>query len=391
MGTGLPDVSVYTLDSITAALFSGQRRERYRYQLLDRDDSVIGMLAGVQEGGSVTYNYLADVKRTCSFALDENPVDKPSDWLSFSALDLSTILRMKLKPYYALQMPDGGWAEWPLGVFLVEGATRSSDGGRVVRQIQGSDLGRALKVNKIVNRKDATYASGTNIVTDVQAALNLVGYIPYDFTPTAKTVPSSGLSWDPGTEYRQVVQDLLASINYQSLFFDAEGVARAGPYFVPSDRDVDFTYTTADPLVSVVAEEATDEYDYFNTPNYWVYTTSQSDKTVITSTFTNTNADSPSSTVSRGITITKVDLGRKEIDQASLNAAVRADAHADSQATETVVFKTPTMPWHGENNIIRLTQTKLGVSDVYSETQWQITLSPGAPMTHSARRTINVG
>lgn len=383
MATNLPDVGTYAAADVLTALNANSRNTRYRYQVLDYQGNVRGLLAGVQEGGKVTYNFLADVKRTCSFQVAEAPRDVPTGWLTSSDVNYVSNL---LKPYLHVQMPDGNYAEFSLGVFLMSATDRRAAGGRVVRSISGYDKQIILKQDLVASRY--VVALGANVVASITGLLDTVSWITYDITPSVTTMPAAQ-DWDPGTPKSKIVQDLLTALNYRSLWWDENGVARSSQYIVPTDRSVDYTYTNG--ITSVVAEEATDSLDLWDVPNTWVFTASQPNQTVLVSTFVNGSPASPNSTWNRGRIVTRFDSTRQEVTQAALDAAVRAQAHTDSQAVENISFSTPLMPFHGENTVLKLTHTELALTDVFSETQWEMTLSPGAPMTHTVRRSVDVG
>ncbi|MBK8246399.1 MAG: hypothetical protein IPK85_03230 [Gemmatimonadetes bacterium] len=67
---------------------------------------------------------------------------------------------------------------------------------------------------------------------------------------------------------------MLSAINYGSLWFDGEGVARATPYVSPRLRAAEFEYRTDD--VSVILPDAAQSLDLYSLPNRWVLIVSNS-------------------------------------------------------------------------------------------------------------------
>src|SRR5262249_47606162 len=110
--------------------------------------------------------------------------------------DLSEIdfYRDRIKPYIAIKMDANGtdgtpWAEWPLGVFLLEAPSRVSDSASVSRQVDGFDKTVILRNAGV----SSTYsvAAGTNVITAVSTALTAAGIdvSQAQLTATSSTTP----------------------------------------------------------------------------------------------------------------------------------------------------------------------------------------------------------
>lgn len=281
------------------------------------------------------------------------------------------------------------WAEWPLGVFLLASPARKADASDVVtRDVEGYDQCQVYRDDLVDGRY--TVAAGTNYITAISTLLDRPGTIPPDgknLTPTTKTLPTAR-EWEPGTPVLTIIRNLLSAINYETLFFDENGVAIARPYVSPTEITSTFTY--ADGETSVIVPEVSQSLDLFSVPNKWVMAVNDPDRDELRAVYTNNNPASITSTVLRGRTITDFRTDQDAADQASLDAQVSRIAFEASQVYEVVEFDTATMPIHGHREVITLTYTDLSISDRYAEHTWSMNLEAGSTMKHSVRRVVNV-
>lgn len=364
-------VNGYTAAAVRAALHAADRHLAFRYDLLNSTNVLQGPLDNVL-AASVANNTFADIKRTATFKLrDTTDINFLSD---------------RIRPWVRLRMPDKGWAEWPQGVFLLSTPPRKSDSyGMVTREVTAYDQLQVLLDDKTATR--TTIAAGTNYITAVKAQLETAGITKYNLTPTSATLPTPR-DWDPGTSRLQIINDLLGAINYKSLYFDENGTAVARPYVSPALRASEYTYQDNDQ--SVIFQDAEQSLDLFAIPNLWVATCSEPDRDPLTSTYTNTNADSPTSTVSRGRTIMADPISVEAADQTSLDAIVARAAYEASQVYEQATFYSGIMPMHGEHDCLTFVFSALGLSAKYTESSWSFELKAGARMTHNVRRVVSI-
>lgn len=281
------------------------------------------------------------------------------------------------------------WAEWPLGVFLLSSPARKADATEVVmRDVDGYDQCQVYRDDLVEDRY--TVAAGTNYITAISTLLDRPGTIPADqknLTTTTKTLPTAR-EWEPGTPALTIIRNLLSAINYETLFFDENGVAIARPFQSPTEISSTFTY--ADDSNSVIIPEVQQELDLFSVANKWVLVVNDPDRGELSSVYTNNNPASITSTVSRGRTITDFRTDQDAADQASLDAKVARIAFESSQVYEVVDFDTAIMPIHGHREVFMLTYTDLAISDKYAEHTWSMNLLAGDLMKHSVRRVVNV-
>lgn len=361
----------YSSAEVEAALLGASRSWSFRYELLSSANEHLGWLDGVAEG-EVSYNALAEVKGTASFLLSEE------DGVNF--------LSDRIRPWVRLTMPgDPGYVEWAQGVYLLASPTREAlPTGRVLREVEGYDQGLVLRDDLIASRH--FIAAGTVVTTAVQDVVE--DRVPLDVAPSSLTLPSDR-EWRPGTSRWEIVSELLTVANYEPLWFDAMGTGRVEPYQSPADQAPAWTYAMDED--SVTLPKASQERDLYEVANRWVLVASEPDTEPLSSVRVNDSASSPTSTVSRGRTITDfrtVEGGAP--DQATLDARAKRLAFEASQVYEAVEFETGLMPFHEHAEVYAVNFPSLNLSAKFSEHRWGFRLQAGARMEHRARRVVAV-
>lgn len=226
-----------------------------------------------------------------------------------------------------------------------------------------------------------------NTYTGVVEHLLVESNLPKKITPSPATIPVVK-EWEAGTNKRQIIQDLLTAINYESLAFDENGYAVVKPYVSPQDRGAETSY--ADDEMSVMYPEMMQEYDLYSIPNRWILTVSDPDRETITVDFTNMDPASPTSTVRRGRTITSFVTEQDADSEATLIEKASRLAFEASQVYEAIEFQTALMPNHSGNDVYTLQYDPLGINGQYAEVSWDMDLEAGAKMSHRARRVISL-
>lgn len=367
----------HTSEEVLAALQgrSGSRRWSFRYVLLDSANRYVQDLDNVL-AGSVSQNWLADIKRTASFTMREAG---GIDWLSDR---VQPFVRLHLEPYG----PED-WVEWPQGVFLLTSPVRKANrAGVVTREVDGYDQLQVYADDLTDTRY--SLAAGTVVTTAVRTLVTGVLDPPaVNLTPHTGTL-TAAKEWEPGVSKLKIINDLLGMINYDSLSFDEEGAAVVRPYRLPQERAEEYTY--ADDDQGLVFPELEQGLDLWGVKNKWTLVVSEPDQPVLTSSYTNVNPASPTSTVRRRRTISDFRTETEAVTQAVLDAKVQRLAFEASQVYETVPFRTGLMPIHSGSDVLRVRLERLAINAKYAETSWRMTLKAGAPMEHSARRVVAV-
>ena len=365
-------VNGYTEDAVRTALLASGRQLAFEYEWLDNTGATMGLLPNVQPGGTVTHSALSTIKRTCSLPL----LPRLDPGFNFS--------RDRVRPWVKVQMPDRGWAAFPQGVFLLNAPETKYSGGLSTIAAVGYDQGQVLADDKVPTRYVVT--AGT-LYTDAIAAL-LVNIPLTRLVPSDLTLPVDRM-WDPGTAKLAITNDLLGALNYSSLWFDGFGYGQGAPYIEPDAAGVGFTYVDVGPE-AMFTRELSSSLDLSAVPNFIQYSVSQPNRPVLTATFSNTDPNSPVSIPNRGRIVPKIDASIDVATQAELNALVKRAAINAANVYKTASFSTPLMPIHENRDILALTHTGLGLSGQFVETDWKITLSAGAAMTHNVRQLVNL-
>ncbi len=371
--TGLNNPNNHTKQEIIDALVGkqGTRKLTYFYYLLDKDNVYIREMAEVLSC-SVNQDWLADIKRTASFRIqDQGRIDYSSN---------------RIQPWVRLHIPPYGpddYAQWPQGVFLPSSPTRSTDDAEIItRDVEAYDPLQVFADDLVTARY--AVAAGAVVTTGIST---LLGSIPKSVVASTKTLPTAK-EWEPGTSKLSIINELCSSINYNSLSFDEYGTAIVSPYQTPAERGAEWTY--ADDSASVLSPNVSQTLDLFNIPNKWVLLVSDPDRIALISSYTNQSPTSPTSTVRRGRTIVDFRQEENAVDQAALDAKAARYAFEASQVFEAIEFKTALMPFHSGNDVYNLAFEPLGINGKYSEQSWTMTFEPGAMMGHRARRVVTV-
>lgn len=359
----------FTVEQVKAALHAANVKLSFRYELLNASNQFIRQLSTVLDA-SVTFNAESEIKRTARFTLlDDGNVN---------------FLSNRIKPYVRVAI-GSGWAEFPMGVFLLSTPSRrAQETGEIIRDVEAYDQLQVLKDDKVIGQY--LIVAGTPYITAVKSLLDSAGIALQNLTVSSKTLLVDR-EWDGGTPKLTIINDLLAALNYDSLFFDEEGVSTARPYVTPNLRASEYTY--ADDDHSVIFPDVEDTLDLFGVPNQFVLIVSQPERPVLKSVYTNSNPASQTSTVSRSRTI--VDYRTVDAaDQATLDGLAQATAFKASQVYQSVAFGTGIMPQHSHNDVFTLRFSRLGIDAKYEETGWSMQLKAGARMQHTIRRVVTV-
>lgn len=354
---------------------SGSRRFSFRYELLEADGTWVRDLTNVL-AGSVSQNWLADIKRTATFTMME------AGGIDFLSDRIRPSVRLHLPPYGT-----NDWVEYPQGVFLLSTPERGvSPGGVVTREVTAYDQLQVYSDDLVSNRYGI--AAATNVIGAVQTLLASTLIPPRTrVTPHAGTL-AAAKEWEPGTSKLRIINDLLGMVNYESLSFDEDGVAVVQSYRSPLERATEWVY--ADDHQGLIMPEAGQALDLFSIPNRWVLVVSEPDQTPLVSTYTNADPASPTSTVRRQRTITDYRTEQEAVTQVALDAKAARLAFEASQVYEAVSFRTGLMPLHSGNDVYRITLSSLAVNAIYAEQSWTLTMKAGASMEHLARRVVTV-
>jgi hypothetical protein len=363
---------IYTRQQVIDVLHAkyAARQVKFRYDLLDKNDIKKVTLQTV-ESGEIQMSSLSEIKRTARFRLRD---DGTINWLSD-----------RIQPFFMLKMPDVSWAEWSLGIFLLCSPKRRDQNRLIYRDVEAYDGLQVLVDDKFDYR--LTLAAGSNYITNIKNILSGAGITKTNLESTTETL-TVAREWEPGTAKLKVINELLKDINYTQLWVDEWGFYTASKYRTPAERAVEYAYKNDE--LSILAAGIEEELDLFNVPNKWTVTVSNAETAPLSSTYINSNAASPTSTVSRGRTIVDYRTIDYVSSQAVLDDYVKKIAFQASQIYGTVTFETALMPMHSYNDVLKLEYSPLNINDKYEEIGWTLPLHAGEYMRHEVRKVVPV-
>lgn len=326
------DPTVSTPDPLT-----GPRVEKWRWAVLDLNDNSLGYDLDGVESATLTFSIFNTIRGTGQMTWASGLPNDPN-WL-----------QIRLQPWYTAIFPDGSEMSWPLGVFIPATSKASwSDTGQS-RPIALYDKLQILDANHVT----ATYTvpAGTVVTTAVAAVLADANQTKYAITPSTETVLTD-MSWPVDTSHLKIANDLLASINYFSLYCDPNGWYRAEPYQDPSTRGVDRSFIDDD--TSIFSPDFDDEFDAFDAPNEitCVSATDPTTNLTMTATAQNTDVNSPLSFPSRGVWMTRTDTDVAATSQAVLQAIADRRLAQASQVASTITLNHAPVPDVALNGVV---------------------------------------
>ena len=301
---------------------------------------------------------------------------------SFRPNDLAKLESDELRPWMSV---DG--VETSLGIYQATTASKKGSAGSMRIEIEAYD--RCWRVYTQKTETLLHLSAGASYLTEIRKLLTTCGVTLVIATPNDAVLATDREDWDIGTSYLTIVNALLSEINYESLWFDADGVCRLEPYQGPSAAIIDWRYGTTDLFLPEkhLGQNWSDETDIFDAPNVFVVTCNNPDlDAAMVATAVNDNPASKKSTFKRGMRITSVERVDNIASQEELQAYANKRRNESLLAARAITFYTLNEPGHGVGDILALTHDDLG--GIYLETGWSITMQAGSLMTHSAKRTV---
>lgn len=277
--------------------------------------------------------------------------------------------------------------ETPLGIY--QAATPSIKGAAGQKRVEVEAYDRCWRVYSNRTETILHLSAGASYLTEIRKLLTACGVALVIATPSDTTLQTDREDWDIGTSYLTIVNDLLAEINYNSLWFDASGVARLEPYQEPSAQNIDWSYGTTDLFLPDrhPGPNFSDEEDIFDAPNVFICVCSNPDlEQPMVATAVNDNPQSRKSTFRRNMRIASLIKVDNIASQEELQAYADRMRNESLLSTRAITFYTLNDPGHGIGDVLALTHDDIG--GIYLETGWQMQLSAGSLMTHSAKRTV---
>lgn len=239
------------------------------------------LLGGAQESWrfdrlDASGKWLADITRYVDFV--DNPAQVENDTTRSVMRTLSMSVQGNtpfnplhdlIRPWYQVTAPDGGLLRWPLGLFTLLPITRTIDPGYTWQALTGADLTQLLADSAF--QQSYSVSSGTNYLTAISTVIaQYTGAtkIQVAIPDPGKALPSD-LTWDAGTSYLQVIQDLLTAVNYYQPWCDEWGVLRSSPIPDYSTINPGYVFDTTKGA-SLVLNQITEDPDWSSIYNQFL-------------------------------------------------------------------------------------------------------------------------
>ena len=342
------------------------RVEEYWIDLLDADDNYIRTLSSAPVGGTLNFNVNAQIRGGGKITVVN---DSAIDWMS-----------NRLRVWFRRDGED----EIALGTFIptVPGYMKTPIGSEV--DVEMHDKTQVLVEDEV----DGTYLlpAGTVVTQAVRDLIQGAGESNFAITASTLTLPGD-LSWEAGTTKLRIINDLLNTINYFSLWTDGMGVFQAIPYSRPAARPLARTFTKSQASIHLPNWER--EQDIASVPNKIVLKgEGDAEDEALIGIATNEDPNSPFSYQRRGNRwITRTEDGVEAADQSTIDALARRRLIDLSSPSATIVVEHLVVPMQ-LNGVVRFVSPPVDTLAVVETLKYS--LRPGALVEAKWREVVDL-
>lgn len=300
--------------------WAGPRQARWIVQHLDHEDQVLRDL--LIESGSVTVAALARLGGSAEITLGDDDID----WF-----------RDRIQIIYD---PGMGLPQIPWGVFLPANPRRAHDGIRYTQTVELTTKMAVIDQERVT--EDWSLPAGSNLIQAVVDLIESTGESRIAVTDSAAT-STVALVFPAGESKLTIVNELLTSANYQSLWTDGTGQYRIEPYVDPGDRPVSWHFPYGEASITVPGWER--EQDVLSVPNQVVVVSPGDDEIPpVIGVAENTDPESPYSIPSRGRVISRHEEVSDMSDVAAATSYARRLLQAGSNPVSTFSVRHAIVP-----------------------------------------------
>lgn len=297
----------------------------------------------------------------------------------FAPNELADWLRDEIQPVLII---DG--VEYPLAVLMPATVIPTKTATTASLHIEAYD--RCWRVQDVTTEDILYLAAGANYVQEIQRLLVSCGIDTVLATPSDAVFSEAREDWDIGTSYLDIVNQLLGEINYNPLWFNAQGAAVLEPVSVPSVSRLKHVLDESN-VESMLLPSISRETDIYRAPNVFLCVCSNPDKTgPLVSKAENTNPQSPLSIGRRGRRIMKKIQVNNIENQAALDAYAARICNESMIGGETIRVQTGLLPGFGMADVTALRFE--GVDELCVEKAWTMSLGVGGTMQHTLQRVV---
>lgn len=230
------------------------------------------------------------------------------------------------------------------------------------------------------------FPAGTNYVEAVISMLAEAGITLIRAEETDEVMTEDREDWSIGTSYLDIINQLLNEINYNPLWFNADGVAVIEPISTASAVHVDH-YLDDSVVEHMLMPGKQSKTDLYSQANVFICVCSNADKSgPMLAVAENTNPQSPLSIGRRGRRISKIITIDNIASQEALQTYASRQVTDSLLSSEIITVQTALLPGYGVGDI---TAIRIGgVMTVCKETAWTMELRTGGPMVHTLERSV---
>lgn len=322
------------------------RQESWRFDLLNLDDKLIGNLDGVK-AGNFEFSIYNTIRSSGQVTwVTPEPGDQPPDWT-----------QVRVQPWYLLRSPDGAEviAEYPIGVFLPSFPQRTLTTTGVQIEVELHD--KLIILDQDKTQEAYTAHSGAMVTTLVRNLLLGAGQSRLSMDESTEVIRTN-MTWDAGTSWLRIVNDILEAAGYFALTVDGHGVYQARRYVEPTLRGVQREFL--DNEHGIYEDHLVHDEDIFNVPNRFVAVSTSDGETEAMVGVANNNTGGRFSIAARGRVIVEVEEGVEATSQTVLTQYARRRLTELQQVTSSYDIRHAIVPLT-LNGLVRLRNQDHGV------------------------------
>ena len=389
------DVIIPEPELTTEQRLYSSRTTRYRWEVLTHDpatgrEALAGFLDGVT-AGSVKWSSNTAVKGSGSVTVADLDVAQPG-YLTCSQVNL---VNARIRPVLVID----GLPEIPLSVYVITAApeTWATTGRSCTLELHD----KATRLDQDAVTETFTAPTDAPILTIIRQVIESAGE-RIDVDPTVTDTLANARVYEVGTTKLAIVNDLLDTLGWNSLWVDGQGAFRVTPYIRPAARPITYDILNGLPRELVDGEQGiytpnwTRDLDSFGVPNQVTATASGSaDAEPLTGIWQNTDPGSPYSYPSRGFWITtaltnvEVPDGTDQQKIAALNNRAWQTGLAMSSPQAKVTVKHLPLPLR-TSDVLRFRSIPAGIDARHVVTSISLDCQPTGLMTTELQEVIDL-
>lgn len=349
---------------------TGHRSEEYVWRLLDRSGGIIGTLDGVTDG-KVEHSIFTTIKGGGSLTFAG---DTPPEWD-----------RVQVQPWYRAESTTGQVIEWPLGVFLASSPAADHGDAGITYSVDLYD--RLLIPHEDRFGHSYSLPAGTSIVGAIREILDGLGWNPRHVIEDSDSATANPRVWDADATKLRIINDLLESINYGSLYCDGYGIYRAEHYTPPQSRPTMFAFIDSEN--GIYSPDFTYEHDTFGVPNRVIVQTNGTDEEPgMIATAENIDPASPFSHPARDRWVTDEPEEVEAVDLETLQSI--ADRRLSEKSQVVTSIEVSHYPLDFDlNGAVTFRRDAQGVNVLAVVQKWSLDTTPGALQKSTIREVVS--